>query len=95
MCIEITCASVPNVENGMMEFSSPSLPNGNFPYDTEVLYRCNNDFSLQGVTVRRCSGNGNSTVGMFDNVAPECNLGTYVTLCVYSYCIHSCVYNSV
>ncbi len=30
--------------------------------------------------MRRCTGNGESTIGMFDDVAPECDLGTFVTL---------------
>lgn len=73
--LEITCAGVPEIDNGERVYDRMPLPNGDYSYDTEVLYRCNNDFSLSGVTTRRCTGNGESTVGLFDDMAPVCDPG--------------------
>ena len=73
--LEITCTGVPDIENGERIYDRQPLPNGNFSYSTEVLYRCENDFSLSGVTTRRCLGNGSSPVGFFDDMEPVCDPG--------------------
>ena len=66
---------MPNIENGEKVYDREPLPNGYFPYNTDVLYRCNNDFTLSGVITRRCTGNGESTIGFFDDKTPVCDPG--------------------
>ena len=78
---EITCPAVPILENGEgILYSQDPLENGNFAFDVEILYRCSNDYTLQGVTARHCDGDGTSVIGSFDGMAPMCDLiGTVIT----------------
>ena len=78
---EITCPAVPILENGeRILYSEDPLENGNFAFDVEILYRCFNDYTLQGVTTRHCDGDGTSVIGSFDGMAPMCDLiGTVIT----------------
>lgn len=72
--IEITCPGVPDLENGERDYDTAPLENGNYAFEVEARYICENDFTLQGVTTRHCDGDGTSVNGSFDDTAPICDL---------------------
>ncbi len=52
-------------------------------YVLKATYSCNSGFALVGNKTRNCSGDGSSTTGYFDGMAPTCK-GKYNTfVCVW------------
>ena len=66
----ITCAGGLTIANGALSYTpDPSPP---YDYGTTARYTCNAGYTLQGQDTRTCTGDGSSTMGAFDGVAPTC-----------------------
>ena len=66
----ITCSELSLIENGEITLDPDST--SPFDYGTTASYDCDEGFFLQGESNRTCGGDGSSTVGIFDGVAPVC-----------------------
>ncbi len=55
-----------------MVFNGVVYENGNLEIGAEAVYSCNTGLSLVGSNNRTCTGDGSSTTGTFDGVAPTC-----------------------
>ncbi len=55
-----------------MVFNGVVRSNGTLEFGIEAVYSCNTGFSLVGSNNRTCTGDGSSTTGAFDRVAPTC-----------------------
>ncbi len=53
-------------------FNGVVHPNGNFEFGAVAIYSCNTGFSLVGGNNRICTGDGRSTSGVFNGLAPTC-----------------------
>ncbi len=79
----ITCPPLTNLTNGSVSYSNVSGQNNSYDFDVKATYNCNSGFALVGNHTRNCSGDGNSTTGNFDGMAPTCK-GKYSTfVCVW------------
>ncbi len=59
--------------------------NGELVFGTVAMYGCNTGFSLVGNNNRTCTGDGSSTTGSFNGVAPICE-GSYILIFnIFSY----------
>ena len=56
--------------NGAIEYASDTTA----PYDfgTTATHSCNSAYSLVGVEIRTCGGNGSSITGEWDMIEPSC-----------------------
>ncbi len=57
-----------NVESDDLEFG------------TQAIYSCDTGFSLVGKNTTTCTGDGSSTIGVFDGTAPTCERESTITL---------------
>ncbi|XP_064395009.1 uncharacterized protein LOC135342233 isoform X2 [Halichondria panicea] len=72
-CDPITCPAVAALSSGSIDFSGASSDgNSNYAFDVVANYNCDNGFSLVGNSSRTCTGDGSSTTGVFDGIAPIC-----------------------
>ncbi len=53
-------------------YSSNADENSVFSFNVVATYTCDTGFSLVGGNSRTCTGDGNSTTGVFNGVAPTC-----------------------
>ena len=61
------------LSSGSIDFSGASSDgNSNYAFDVVANYNCDNGFSLVGNSSRTCTGDGSSTTGVFDGIAPIC-----------------------
>ena len=69
----ITCPALLFPNNGSIDFGGAS-PNENstFAFNTVATYNCDTGFSLVGDQTRMCTGDGNSTAGVFAGSTPTC-----------------------
>ncbi len=69
--LDITCDGLRNPNNGLVLFNG-DMVNRNFEFGAEAVYSCDTGFSLVGISNRTCTGDGSSTTGAFNGVAPTC-----------------------
>ena len=70
---------IPN--NGTIDFGGASRDeNGTYIFAVVATYSCDTGFSLVGDSTRTCIGNGSSTTGAFDGIAPICAGTTTYTI---------------
>ncbi len=69
--VVITCPSLGNLINGLVMFTG-LFNSRDWEFGTEAVYSCNTGFSLIGNSNRTCTGDGSSTTGSFNGVAPTC-----------------------
>ncbi len=55
-----------------MIYTSAADKNGSYSLNAVAIYTCNTGFSLVGISNRTCTGDGSSTTGAFNGVAPTC-----------------------
>ncbi len=77
MCLEmnynfaaITCSPIADPINGTVFHFATVDDVGNYVF--KATYSCNSGFALMGNQTRNCSGDGNSTTGYYDGMAPTC-----------------------
>ncbi len=58
--------------NGSVMYSSIADENSAFSFNVVATYTCATGFSLVGGNNRTCTGDGSSTTGAFNGVAPTC-----------------------
>ncbi len=78
----ITCPPLSNLTNGSVSYSNVPGENNSYAFNVMATYSCNSGFALVGNKTRNCSGDGSSTTGDFDRLAPTCK-GYYYTYCVW------------
>lgn len=67
------CPSVPDPDNGDVSYTAFANSEGTFSFDTVATYLCDEGYGQQeGGIVRRCVGNGNSSLGEFSGVPTTC-----------------------
>ena len=72
----ITCSSLPNIDNGMILYSSNTTRS--YGYGTNATYQCDEGFSLDREgDVRTCVGNGSSSNGTWNGQLQACTGITY------------------
>ncbi len=92
--IAITCPPLTAPTNGSVTYSSTSDENGNYAFNAMANHSCGTGFVLIGNNTRTCTGDGSSTIGVFNGEAAICarkrtqNI-TVNTYLMYSY-IHEC-----
>ncbi|XP_064407220.1 P-selectin-like [Halichondria panicea] len=80
-CEPITCPALLFPNNGSIDFGG-TLPdeNSTYAFNAVATYNCDTGFSLVGDQTRTCTGDSNSTAGVFDRVSPTCEPITCPTL---------------
>ncbi len=73
----ITCPPLSNPTNGSVSYSNVPGQNNSFSMAT---YSCNSGFALVGNKIRNCSGDGSSSIGDFDGLAPNCEGSYYIII---------------
>ncbi len=68
----ITCSPLNALTNGTVTYNDVEDDSGNLKFETQATYSCDTGFSLVGDHIRTCTGDGNSTSGVFDGVPPTC-----------------------
>ncbi len=68
----ITCPPLSNLTNGSVYYSNVSGQNNRYDFNVKATYSCNSGFALVGNNTRNCSGNGSSTTGDYEGIAPTC-----------------------
>ncbi len=68
----ILCPSLTGLTNGLLAYNSIADENSAFSFNVVVTYTCDTGFSLVGGSTRTCTGDGSSTTGAFNGVAPTC-----------------------
>ncbi len=58
--------------NGSVMYTSAADGNSSYSFNVVAMYSCNAGFSLVGRETLSCTGDGSSTTGAFDGVAPTC-----------------------
>ena len=74
----ITCPPLSNPTNGSVSYSNVSGQNNSYPFNVTATYSCNSGFTLVGNKIRNCFGDGSSTIGSFDGLAPACKGILYI-----------------
>ncbi len=69
----ITCPPLSNLTNGFVSYSNVPSENNSYNFNVMATYSCNSGFALVGNKTRNCSGDGSTTTGDFDGLAPTCN----------------------
>ena len=69
-CIDITCASLPSINNGTITYAPDTADP--FRFNTVASFACADGFFLNGDTTRICRGNGSSPRGSWSGDSPEC-----------------------
>ncbi len=69
-----------------MTYSAIANQNDTYAFDVVATYNCFAGFSLVGNNTRNCTGDGSSTTGAFDGIAPICagRLTQYFRSCIGS-----------
>ncbi|XP_064384817.1 E-selectin-like [Halichondria panicea] len=75
-CEAITCPSLSNPTNGSVSYSNVPDQNNRYSFNVTATYSCNSGFTLVGNKIRNCFGDGSSTTGLFDGLAPACKATT-------------------
>ena len=70
--VAITCPFLLNLVNGSLTYSDYRDQNESYAFNVVAIYRCDTGFSLVGNSNRTCTGDGSSTTGAFNGVAPIC-----------------------
>ncbi len=78
----ITCSPLSNLTNGSVSYSNVPGENNSYPFNAMAIYSCNSGFALVGNKTRNCSGDGSTTTGDFDGLAPTCNGIIICLLCL-------------
>ncbi len=81
----ITCPPLSNPTNGSVSYSNVPGQNNSFSFNVMATYSCNSGFALVGNKTRNCSGDGSSTIGDFDGLAPNCAKVNTILLCLVKY----------
>ncbi len=76
----ITCSSSTAPLNGSVTYDSVVDENGTYPFNVVATYSCNTGFSLVGGSDRTCTGDGSSTTGAFNGMAPICEGMIFYTI---------------
>ncbi len=79
----ITCPPLSNLTNGSVYYSNVPDQNNSFSFNVMATYSCNSGFALVGNKIRNCSGDGSSTIGDFNGLAPNCEGSYYIYFCVW------------
>ena len=69
----ITCPALLFPNNGSIDFGGASPDESStYAFNAVATYNCDTGFSLVGDQTRTCTGDSNSTAGVFDRVSPTC-----------------------
>ena len=68
----ITCPFLLDLVNGSLTYSDDRDQNDSYAFNVVATYSCDTGFSLVGNGNRTCTGDGSSTTGAFNGVAPIC-----------------------
>ncbi len=69
----ITCPALTRPNNGSVSYGGTSNINGSYPFNSTATYNCDTGFSLVGNNdTKTCTGDGSSTTGVFNGMAPTC-----------------------
>ncbi len=68
----ITCPPLSIVTNGSVSYSNMPGQNNSYDFNVMATYSCNFGFALLGNNTRNCSGDGSSTTGDYEGIAPTC-----------------------